>query len=70
MFPSSEIYDGLSATYDHGPYGGGAQNNIRQYWWAAMVRPEREIVGIDSCHLHAPHHLEGQRPCGRLQRPR
>ena len=38
VFPNSEIYDGLSATYDYGPYGVEPRNNIRQYWWAAMVR--------------------------------
>ena len=48
VFPSSEIYDGLSATYDYGPYGVELKNNIRQYWWAAMVRLNEEIVGIDS----------------------
>ena len=48
VFPSSEIYDGLSATYDYGPFGVELKNNIRQYWWAAMVRLNEEIVGIDT----------------------
>ncbi|MCB9168954.1 MAG: glycine--tRNA ligase [Flavobacteriales bacterium] len=48
VFPSSEIYDGLSATYDYGPCGVELKNNIRQYWWAAMVRLNEEIVGIDA----------------------
>ena len=29
VFQSSEIYDGLSATYDYGPYGVELKNNIR-----------------------------------------
>ena len=37
IFPSSEIYDGLSATYDYGPYGVELKNNIKQYWWKSMV---------------------------------
>ncbi len=48
VFPSSEIYDGLSATYDYGPYGAELKNNIRQYWWAAMTRLHENIVGIDA----------------------
>ncbi len=48
IFPSSDIYDGLSATYDYGPYGVELKNNIRDYWWQAMTRVNRNIVGIDS----------------------
>ena len=33
VFPSSEIYDGLSATYDYGPLGVELKNNIKAYWW-------------------------------------
>ncbi|HRZ41109.1 MAG TPA: glycine--tRNA ligase [Bacteroidales bacterium] len=48
VFPSSEIYDGMSAVYDYGPYGVELKNNIREYWWHAMVRHNENIVGIDS----------------------
>ncbi|GAB4285526.1 MAG: glycine--tRNA ligase [Marinilabiliales bacterium] len=48
VFPSSEIYDGLSAVYDYGPYGVELKNNIREYWWQSMVRMHENIVGIDS----------------------
>ena len=48
VFPSSEIYDGLSATYDYGQYGVELKNNLKQYWWQAMVRLNRNIVGIDA----------------------
>ncbi len=48
VFPSSEIYDGLSAVYDYGQYGVELKNNIRQYWWKAMVQLHENIVGIDS----------------------
>ena len=48
VFPSSEIYDGLSATYDYGPYGVELKNNIRRYWWEAMVKLNENIVGIDA----------------------
>jgi len=48
VFPSSEIYDGLSAVYDYGQYGVELKNNIRSYWWKWMVQYNENIVGIDS----------------------
>ena len=48
VFPSSEIYDGLSAVYDYGQMGVELKNNIKRYWWDAMVRLNEIIVGIDS----------------------
>ncbi len=48
IFQSSEIYDGLSAVYDYGQNGVELKNNIKKYWWDAMVRLNENIVGIDS----------------------
>ena len=48
VFPSSEIYDGLGAVYDYGQNGVELKNNIKQYWWQAMVLLHENIVGIDS----------------------
>jgi glycyl-tRNA synthetase len=48
IYPSSEIYDGLSAVYDYGPYGVELKNNIKQYWWKSMVQMHENIVGIDA----------------------
>lgn len=48
VFPSSEIYDGLSATYDYGQMGAELKNNIKQYWWTAMVKMHENIVGLDA----------------------
>jgi len=48
VFPSSEIYDGLSAVYDYGQNGVELKNNIKTYWWKAMVQMHENIVGIDS----------------------
>ncbi len=48
IFPSSEIYDGLSAVYDYGQYGAELKNNIKRYWWDSMVKLNENIVGIDS----------------------
>ena len=48
VFQSSEIYDGLSAVYDYGPWGSELKRNIRDHWWNAMTRMHDNIVGIDS----------------------
>ena len=48
VFPSSEIYDGLAATYDYGQLGSELKNNIKAYWWKSMVQMNDNIVGIDS----------------------
>ncbi len=48
VFPSSEIYDGLSAVYDYGPYGVELKKNIQEYWWKAMTQLHENIVGLDA----------------------
>ncbi|MCZ6521429.1 MAG: glycine--tRNA ligase, partial [Bacteroidetes bacterium] len=48
IFPSSEIYDGLSAVYDYGQNGVELKNNLKDYWWKAMVQMHENIVGFDA----------------------
>ena len=48
IFPSSEIYDGLSAVYDYAQNGAELKKNIREYWWKSMVQMHENIVGIDA----------------------
>jgi len=48
VFPSSEIYDGLSAVYDYGQMGSELKNNLKTYWWKSMVQLNENIVGIDA----------------------
>ncbi|UYW00803.1 glycine--tRNA ligase [Flavobacterium agricola] len=48
IFPSSEIYDGLSAVYDYAQNGVELKRNIREYWWKSMVQMHENIVGIDA----------------------
>ena len=48
VFQSSEIYDGLSAVYDYGPFGCELKKNIRDYWWKSMTQMHENIVGIDA----------------------
>ena len=48
VFPSSEIYGGLRASWDYGPLGVEMKNNIKRQWWKAMVQERDDIVGLDS----------------------
>jgi glycyl-tRNA synthetase len=48
IFPSSEIYDGLSAVYDYGQNGSQLKKNIRDSWWKTMTQLNDNIVGIDA----------------------
>lgn len=54
IFPSSEVYDGLSAVYDYGQNGVELKKNIREYWWQSMVQLHGNIVGIDAAILMHP----------------
>lgn len=54
IFPSSEIYDGLSAVYDYAQNGVELKKNIREYWWTSMVQMHENIVGLDASILMHP----------------
>jgi glycyl-tRNA synthetase len=65
IFPSSEIYGGLSSCWDYGPLGVELKKNIKAAWWQAMVQERDDTVGMDTSILMHPHiwaasgHLEG-----------
>jgi glycyl-tRNA synthetase len=48
VYPSSEIYGGLRASWDYGPLGVEMKNNIKRQWWRSMVTEREDVVGIDS----------------------
>jgi glycyl-tRNA synthetase len=48
VYPSSEIYGGLRASWDYGPLGVEMKNNIKRQWWKSMVQERDDIVGLDS----------------------
>ena len=69
IFPSSEIYDGLSAVYDYGQMGVELKNNIKRYWWDSMTKLHDNIVGIDAAIFMHPRVWGSVGTRGRLQRP-
>ena len=48
VFPSSEIYGGLRASWDYGPLGVELKNNIKREWWKSVVQGRDDVVGLDS----------------------
>jgi glycyl-tRNA synthetase len=48
IFPSSEIYGGLSGLYDYGPYGVALKRALRELWWRHMVDLRDDVVGLES----------------------
>jgi glycyl-tRNA synthetase len=64
VYPSSEIYGGLSSSWDYGPLGVELKNNIKAAWWRAMTQLRDDVVGLDASILmhptvwHASGHVE------------
>lgn len=54
IFPSSEIYGGLSSCWDYGPLGVELKQNIKQAWWRAVVQERDDMVGLDTSILMHP----------------
>ena len=55
LYPSSEIYGGLQAVYDYGPYGAALKRNVQNLWWQSMTQMHQNIVGIDAAIFMHPH---------------
>ena len=53
-FQGSEIYGGLSNTWDYGPLGSEIKQNIRRMWWKKFVQESSTNVGIDAAILMNP----------------
>ena len=53
-FQGSEIYGGLSNTWDYGPLGSEIKSNIRRMWWKKFVQESPTNVGIDAAILMNP----------------
>ncbi len=54
VFQGSEIYGGLSNSWDYGPLGASVKNNIKDLWWKKFVKQSPYNVGIDAAILMNP----------------
>ncbi len=48
VYPTSEIYGGLTSSYDYGPMGTELLRNIRNAWWETFIHKRDDMVGLDS----------------------
>lgn len=54
VFPGSEIYGGLSNSWDYGPLGVEFKNNVKKAWWKKFVQENPYNVGLDAAILMNP----------------
>jgi glycyl-tRNA synthetase len=54
IFQGSEIYGGLSNTWDYGPLGRELKENIRRAWWKKFIWENPYNYGLDSAILMNP----------------
>lgn len=69
IFPGSEIYGGLSNSWDYGPLGVELKNNIKQAWWRRFVQKRDDIVGIDAALIMNPKVWEASGHVSNFQDP-
>ena len=48
VYPCSDIYGGLSAAFDYGPYGIELLRNLKNSWWKTFVQDRSDVLGLDS----------------------
>lgn len=51
IYPGSDIYGGLSGTWDYGPLGTALKRNIMQLWWRTFVEERDDMHGVDAAIL-------------------
>ncbi|MBQ9940563.1 MAG: glycine--tRNA ligase [Clostridia bacterium] len=54
VYAGSEIYGGLSNTWDYGPLGVELKNNVKRAWWKKFVQESQYNVGLDCAILMNP----------------
>ena len=54
VYAGSEIYGGLSNTWDYGPLGVEFKNNVKRAWWKKFIQESPYNVGLDSALLMNP----------------
>ncbi|MEK7147170.1 MAG: glycine--tRNA ligase [Patescibacteria group bacterium] len=69
IFPGSEIYGGLTGTWDYGPLGVELKRNIKNAFWRSMVERREDVVGIDAAILMAPKVWEASGHVGAFSDP-
>ncbi len=51
IYPGSDVYGGLSGTWDYGPLGVALKRNIMQLWWKMFIDDRDDMLGVDAAIL-------------------
>ena len=51
IYQGSDVYGGLSGTWDYGPLGVALKRNIMQLWWKMFVEARDDMYGVDAAIL-------------------
>lgn len=51
IYPGSDVYGGLSGTWDYGPLGVQLKRNIMNLWWKMFVDERDDMYGVDAAIL-------------------
>ena len=51
IYPGSDVYGGLSGTWDYGPLGVTLKKNIMNLWWKMFVEDRDDMLGVDAAIL-------------------
>ena len=54
VYPTADIYGGLSGFFDYGHLGVELKNNIKERWWKFLVHKRDDIVGMDGSIITNP----------------
>ena len=54
IFQGSEIYGGLSNSWDYGPLGRELKENIKRAWWREFIQKEKNSYGLDAAIIMNP----------------
>jgi glycyl-tRNA synthetase len=51
IYPGSDVYGGLSGTWDYGPLGVALKRNMMNLWWKMFVDEREDMFGVDAAIL-------------------
>lgn len=54
IYPGSDIYGGLTGTWDYGPLGTELKRNLKNEWWKSVVQLRSDVVGVDAAIMMNP----------------
>ena len=54
VYAGSEIYGGLSNSWDYGPLGSELKKNIKDAWWQKFIKENKHNVGVDCAIIMNP----------------